>query len=139
MRRGHTLALHHVQRHGHGPRLRVLVAAHCDENPDAPWPDEWLSGAVQRLADEGWLHLDDGNRWYRTRPGITYQRRIAREQIPAAGQLTTPPAQKTNQQTAAQPPLRARRSSVPSDTQDDRLSSLWLIPGAEAVLGPRPR
>ncbi|MFK0181660.1 hypothetical protein ACIQVR_37515 [Streptomyces xanthochromogenes] len=126
-----------VQRHGHGPRLRVLVAAHCDENPDTPWPEAWLRGAVQRLADEGWLHLDDGNRWYRTRPGITYQRHIERGQAPRAAHPTALPERKSKQPKAPSPPP-ARLAPAASPPSDDRPSGLWLIPGAEAILGPRP-
>jgi hypothetical protein len=112
----------YVARHRHGPRLHELIAAHCTENPRTPWPQQWMAGAVERLADEGWLHLD-GNRWYRTRPGMAYLRQLAREQAAAAPapQATEPrtPQQQTGSGQQTQPP------------------GIWLIPGAEAVLGPR--
>lgn len=69
----------YVARHHHGPRHRELLAAHFDENPQAPWTEQAIMGTVRRLTDDGWLRTD-GTRWYRTRPGMTYLRRLAREQ-----------------------------------------------------------
>ncbi|WP_189103661.1 hypothetical protein [Streptomyces kronopolitis] len=124
--RGHEIAAwvdSYVARHHHGPRNRELFAAHYEEDPRARWTDVMMAGALARLADDGWL-LTDNNRWYRTRPGPTYLRRLLREQA------TDPPPQ----------PTRHRQPSpLAADAEGQTLRGLWNIPGAEAVLGPCPQ
>ena len=56
--------------------------------------------------------------WYRTRPGPAYFRRLASEHAAERGGAVPPPAP-----TAAALPPR---------------TGLWLIPGADAILGPPP-
>lgn len=114
----------YVTRHGHGPKPHDLLAAHCTENPRSPWPDYQMSGALERLADEGWLLLDS-TRWYRTRPGPAYQRQLSDQRH------TAPPAPQANATPRA--PQARSEPSTPGP-----LSGLWLLPGAEAILGPPP-
>ncbi|MEU5547724.1 hypothetical protein AB0G85_36160 [Streptomyces sioyaensis] len=113
----------YVARHQHGPRTRELLAAHYEDDPRAPWTGPMMAGAMERLAEDGWLRID-GNRWYRTRPGPTYLRRLVREQAPEQ-----PP-----QATQLRPP-----APPAADVERQTLRGLWVIPGAEAVLGPCPR
>lgn len=104
----------YLARHNHGPRHRELLAAHCPQSPTAPWTDQQIHLAVAQLAREGWIHISN-SRWYRTRPGPAYLHQLAREQgtaAPAPAPVAMPP--------------RPRRSG------------LWLIPGADAILGPPP-
>ncbi|MFH8411278.1 hypothetical protein ACH4FX_41915 [Streptomyces sp. NPDC018019] len=146
----------YVTRHGHGPRIRDLIASQCLENPEAPWVEAQMWRAARELADTGWLRLD-GNRWYRIRPGASYERRLARRRsigqqpgTPPRGAPASPhhstslraPCSSSSDpacldmpaQAAHQPPA----SRAASEDDESRLSGLWLIPGAEAVLGPRP-
>ena len=115
----------YVARHHHGPPHRELLAAHCTENTDVPWPAAWIAGAVQRLADQGWLYVD-GSRWYRTRPGDTYYRHVRTLQT-------------TTQRTPQTPTPAVEPRPHPQPAANHLTTGVWLIPGAEAILGPRPQ
>jgi hypothetical protein len=99
----------YVAHHRHGPRHRELLAAHCPQSPTAPWTRQQIQQAVASLAREGWLL--NSNQWHRTRPGPAYLAQLAREQ-----------------QTATAP--------QPAAPADPPRTGLWLIPGADTILGP---
>jgi hypothetical protein len=96
-------------RHGHGPRSHELLAAHCAENPQAPWAHHSIAAAMGRLADDGWLLVEPG-RWWRTRPGPAYARHLADQAADARLQEEV-------------------ANAVPA------LRGLMRIPGADIILG----
>ncbi|MGW2748092.1 hypothetical protein [Streptomyces sp. NPDC001450] len=130
----------YVARHRHGPRSRDVIASHIDEDPNKPWTVQMIAETISRLTQQGWLYTD-GCRWYRTRPGLTYQRRLAQ------ARATTPPSPRRTAggarslDTTTSPVLEAAAmgSQHGQDSPAGQPSGLWLIPGAEAILGPRPR
>ncbi|MDT0307319.1 hypothetical protein RM780_10125 [Streptomyces sp. DSM 44917] len=161
----------YVARHRHGPPNRDLITAHQAEDPQNFWPEADILRAVAALGESGWL-LVDSNRWYRTRPGPTYWKRLAAQQaeqkptaspdiatartprssgpsqrrVAATAPASVPvPSPKTHPApwTPVSPRAKATATQRAVPTRSDRASTsqhpgLWLIPGAEAILGPPP-
>ncbi|MEU9246946.1 hypothetical protein [Streptomyces sp. NPDC048385] len=139
--RGREFAIAHwvnlyVARHGHGPRPRDVIASHIAEDPETPWAVQTIAETINRLTEQGWLHTD-GSRWYRTRPGLTYQRRLVQ------ARTTTPPPRNTSGKErtptdTASPAPECSTAEYHQDGMREQPRGLWHIPGAQAILGPLP-
>ncbi|MGK5545712.1 hypothetical protein ACSNOH_13410 [Streptomyces sp. URMC 127] len=147
-------------RHQHAPPLREVIAAHCQENPAAPWNASDLRDGIAPLVRERWLKVGTAD-WLPVRPSTNYWQAVyspgpsrprkrpalsprqgppqpARSQAPRPSQPDFRPSDK-----APDLPMVPTRISVPHEpTSGSRPlvpEGLWLIPGAREVLGTNDR